>query len=175
MWDNSKPDKNVTFGVRAGLNMSNLTDDEIDYFIIDRLNSFHVGVNVDYNINKSFALESGVFFTDKGFVDEGYSFGSYHRYFIQVPVMVRFKFYVSEDFNIQLKAGGFGAPIVGSNSGSYVLEYNDFDAGLIGGIGISYKNFYLGAQYEYGLTDILNHREGVFHTSNIAISLGYDF
>ena len=197
MWDNSKPDKNVTFGVRAGLNMNNLKglNEPNTHFADEELNTdglycFHVGVNLDYNINKSFALETGVFFTNKGLAGYDYYLHNYndevryssnesrHRYFIQIPVLARFKFYVNEDFNIQIRAGGFAAPRIGANSDFgwfplVVFTYKDFDAGLIGGLGISYKSIYLGAQYEYGLTEITRNYAG--HTSNIAISLGYDF
>lgn len=171
-WDNSKPDRRVTFGVKAGLNMHKLKG---DHGYSDGLNSFHAGVNLDYNTSKSFALETGVFLTDKGYRIE--SDDRHHRIFVQIPILARFKFYVNEDFNIQLRAGGFGAPRIGGN-GKYRWEfsevaYKDLDAGLIGGLGISYKNIYLGAQYEYGLTDIVKAYRA--HTSNIAISLGYDF
>ena len=180
-WDNSKPDRRVTFGVKAGLNMHKLKG---DHGYSDGLNSFHAGVNLDYNISKSFALETGVFLTDKGYrfdklTDKGDRIGSddsHHRVFVQIPILARFKFYVNEDFNIQLRAGGFGAPRIGGNgkdSWGDDFAYKDIDAGLIGGLGISYKNFYLGAQFEYGLMEILKGMGA--HTSNIAISLGYDF
>lgn len=167
MWDNSKPDKNVTFGVRAGLNMSNM-DGEYYSGHLKSLYSFHAGVNLDNNINKSFALETGVFFTDKG-CRTNYADETFHRFFFQVPVVARLKFYIDEVYNIQVRAGGFGALRVGSN---YHVEYKDYDAGLIAGLGGCHKNIYLGVQYEYGFVELERWNA---HTSNIAISLGYDF
>lgn len=180
VWDYSKPDKRLTFGVRAGVNFNRLIlGYDLPSDAVKSLTGFYAGANLDYNINNSFALESGLFFTDKGGKPIFYGKWQHYRhsYFLQIPVLVRIKIFLTNDINVQMRAGGFGAFRVGGNTFLDVQDYynranfRNFDAGIIGGLGLGLYKFYLGVQYERGLTKATNNAK----TSNVAITLGYDF
>lgn len=63
-WDNGAPEKTVTLGVRAGMNIATMggedTSDTKTKF------GFRGGVSADFNIVRSFSINSGLFFTQKG-------------------------------------------------------------------------------------------------------------
>lgn len=199
-WDNAKPDKQFTFGIRAGANFSTFSggfdpSGAVHYrseFVQNKAKtSFHVGAVVDYNIIKSFAIETGLFYTDKGCklnYDNARSYDteyfsnaedSVKLSYIQLPVLALVRLYVADDMHIQLKAGGYVAKRLGNSTAPFFLKqrdydsYSDWDAGLIAGAGICYKNIYLGVQYELGLTKLLSYH-GI-KNRNLAISIGYDF
>lgn len=183
IWDYSKPDKLVTFGVRAGVNIASMDGPAGIYnkSLID----FHVGLKADINIVKSFAVETGLYYSGKGAkdpqdrkVDTGDK--NWRCPSIQIPVLADFKFPVSSSVEIQVKGGGYlGYVHVEKPESLYVDTKDKMDFGLIVGTGVSIKKFYVGVQYEHGLADICNYEREKLNTAfksrNIAISLGYDF
>lgn len=60
-------DKKFTIGVRAGLNIADASGDDADG--TKSRTSFLAGVSADYNIVKSFSINSGLFYTGKGIKD----------------------------------------------------------------------------------------------------------
>ena len=140
-----------------------------DYFEIESKWGFHAGLNVDINIVKSFAVETGLYYTVKGakmgyiFEDEG------ALSYIQLPVLALFRLPVAEATNVQLKAGGYMGYLIEEPE---TLSVKKPDVGVIVGAGISYKKFYLGLQYELGLYEVLSVED---KNRNLAISIGYDF
>lgn len=171
LWDNSKPDKRVTFGVRAGVNNSTYSLSVDKDWWEDNLKSrwgFHGGLNMDINFYKSFALETGLFYSEKGFKNEGFD-KNVKMGFIQVPVQALTRLYLKDDVYLSAKAGGFVACAVKKE------EYHkDVDAGLSFGAGIAIKKIFLGVQYELGLLSLDRDFSGG-KTGNLAISIGYDF
>lgn len=216
-WDNAKPDKQFTFGVRAGLNLSSFSTDFSDsgymwyhskYIEKKGRMGFHVGVIADYNIIKSFAVETGLFYTEKGckfnpvddrekraYYDEEYfknAEDSVKISYVQLPILALVRLYIANDMHIQLKAGGYVAARVSTSNPPFCIgyfrdrhvysdyedykfydSYSGWDAGIIAGAGISYKNVYLGLQYELGLTKLMSNHD--IKNRNLAISIGYDF
>lgn len=60
-WDSGKPAEKVSFGVRAGMNISEINVDGTDTKF-----GFFGGLGADFNIVNSFSINSGLFFTQKG-------------------------------------------------------------------------------------------------------------
>lgn len=162
LWDNSKPDQRFTFGVRAGANMSTMT--EIGF---DNMWGFHGGLAMDYNIVKSFAVETGLFYTSKGFKHNKYS-KNYAFGYLQIPILAKLRLPVSDDVHFQVKGGGYFDYLINEPE---TLKVKKPDMGVIFGAGVSYKKIYLGLQYELGLYEV--YWDG--RNRNLAISVGYDF
>lgn len=128
VWDNSKPDKRFTFGVRAGINTS-FTDDI----------GCQAGFNADINVTKSFAVETGLFWYLKEIYDSEY----YDSYF-QLPILAMGRLFLSENSHLQFKGGFY----------TYYCSNDEYiDVGMILGTGFKYKKFYLGCQYEGSFLD----------------------
>ena len=178
LWDNSKPDKRVTFGVRAGANCSTwyLGYDDDGYFEAKAKWGLYGGVNVDFNIVKSFAIETGLFFSEKGCKGDNESwewrYKEKQKYsYVQIPLFALYRLPLSEDFHMQVKAGGY-IGLCYDHPGDRIYN-RDVDAGPVFGLGLSYRKIYLGAQYELGLMEL----DGYFESKNrnLTISVGYDF
>ena len=177
-WDNAKPDKRLTFGVRAGANNSTLMIND-DRYVGNSKWGLYGGVNVDYNIVKSFAVETGLFFSEKGC---RFSYGDHDDLmlkisFLQIPLFALYRLPFSENLNLQVKAGGYAGIAVDKykDKGNYNKEgfSRDVDAGTAFGVGLSYKKIYFGVQYELGLTILDFYMENI--NRNLTISVGYDF
>ena len=167
MWDSSKPDKNLTFGVRAGVNMSTFGGSK--YYDYESRWSFHAGMNADLNIVKSFAIETGLFYTSKGakmrYINKNEGSVSY----VQLPLLALFRFPISEETHVQVKAGGYAGYLIEEPE---TLKVKKPDMGIIVGTGINYRKFFLGLQYELGLYKTIFRED---KNRNLAISVGYDF
>lgn len=172
MWDASKPDKTWLFGVRAGLNCSTVSidDDTWNDYEANTKYLFHAGFNVDYNIVKSFAVGTGLFYSNKGFRD--YWDGDFNIGYLQIPALAVYKCPVADNINIQLKGGGYFSYLVEKPE---TLSVAKIDMGLIIGVGISFKKLYLGAQYDFGLYEAIDQYYLEAKNRNLAISIGYDF
>ena len=173
-WDTSKPDKRFTFGIRAGLNFSNMNiKNDWGNWIVNKksLLGFHGGAIVDYNIVKSFAIESGLFYSGKGFKEDC---GKNNTGYLELPLLALFRLHLSDNVHLQLKGGGYIGYVVSPDHDSYI---NDFDAGLAAGVGVSFKKIYLGLKYELGLLDICSEDSYgmTLNNRNLMVSVGYDF
>ena len=170
-WDNSKPDNRFTIGVRVGANMSTIGGGEYDSDFKSKW-GFNGGLNVNVNIYKSFAIETGVYYSAKGFKWDYEILGSYYKnpnlQYLQMPLLALLRLYMTDETHIQLKAGGYMGYLINKPESLYVKKP---DLGIIVGAGVNYKKFYLGVQYELGLYEI----SGDDKNRNLAISLGYDF
>ncbi len=184
VWDSSKPDKRFTFGVRAGINFSSAAVDKKapnPWFVsgVKSKMGFHVGGIVDYNVIKSFAIESGLFFSSKVFefdygVDGLNSIDEYteksKRNYLQIPLLGKCMFPVAENLQLQVNVGGYFGYNIGG--GHWPID-GKVDTGIIFGAGVIYRSFNIGAQYELGLNDLSKKHYGV-RNRNLMISLGYN-
>jgi len=159
------------FGVKGGVNFSNIVGDDIDD--LDSRTSFNAGVFMEFPITERFSFQPEVLYSGQGFtimsndqdnffdVDENIE---YQLSYIQVPLL--FKVYLVEGLNIE--AGpqfGFkiseeidseptndGGDIEIDPDDSYI---KDFDTNLAVGAGHKFNNgFFVNARYTYGLTNI---------------------
>ena len=96
-WDNSKPDDRFTFGLRVGANMSTFAGGQWDdYLEIKSRWGFHAGFNVDVNIVKSFAIETGLYYTVKG-ANMGYIYRDEGKLtYLQLPILALYRLPVAE-------------------------------------------------------------------------------
>ena len=165
----------TTFGVKAGLNLSSITNSDGA--------KTQVGVNVGgfakIMVADKFAVQPELLFSTQGAKYDG---GSFNLSYINIPIMA--KYYVADKFNLEAgpqigflmsakaKADGFGSTDVKD-----MFKTTDFGLNLGAGYDIS-DNISVGARYCLGLSQLqkdLASGETASKNSVIQIDLGYRF
>jgi len=175
---NAQDDKKISFGVRAGMNISSISGDGWDD-VGSRI-GYHAGAVMDWNVAKNFYVQPGLFFTTRG-AKEGDA--KLNMNYLQIPISVAYRFPVSDSFKIDVNAGPYFAMGVGGKYkvdgekydvfGDDGLGFKRFDAGLRVGAGVQFNKFSVGLIYDLGLTKVSkgdDAKNGAFQ-----ISLGYNF
>lgn len=172
-------DKPVTFGVKAGMNLSNISGD------IDGNKAkigFNAGVTLDYGFTPDVYLLTGLELTTKGFKvkDED---GSANLMYLQIPVHVGYKLSVVEDTKIVFHAGPYVAYGIGGKTGDGIDKvdsfgedrFNTFDFGLGLGVGAEFGKIGVGLGYDFGLINIIDAGGANVKNMNAYLTLGYKF
>ncbi|SHG40472.1 Outer membrane protein beta-barrel domain-containing protein [Flavobacterium segetis] len=157
-------DKIASYGFKGGLNFSNLYTDNVDDNNV--LTGFNAGFYAKLPITNSIAIQPEISYTTKGaelVYNNAFANGTakFKTNYIEVPVLLVVN--LTENFNIH--AGPYAAYMVSgkttndSNFGSSQSEldtndFNKFDAGVAGGIGVDLDALNFGVRYNYGLTKI---------------------
>jgi hypothetical protein len=185
-------DTNVTteFGVKGGLNMSNLYQNDADDENV--LYGFNAGVYATLPVSDFIAIQPELLYTTKGAelqYDNAFASGNskFRLNYIELPILVRVN--ITKNFNVQ--AGGYASYLVDSKvtgDGDINFEQNidpddlnKFDAGLSAGVGVDFSPVSIGLRYNYGLTTIGKERTvaGTTYTfpdaknSNLSLYLSY--
>jgi len=177
-----------TFGVKAGINFSNIGGDINN---TEAKLGFNIGATLDYGLTSDIYLLTGLDLTSKGFkIKEDYSNSKTKAglIYIQLPVHVGYKLIVSNDTEITFHIGPYMAYGIGGKykknleglktEGSTfdVFSFNRFDFGLGIGVQADFKNVGVGLGYDWGLSNISKIKEeGKIRNKNIYITLGYKF
>ena len=160
----STPTRGPRAGIKGGLNVSNFITDEVNDK--NARTGFHVGVYGQLFNSDAFAVQPEVNYSTKGnrvtfhegIIDQENKF---NLNYIDVPVLAVFKLGKS----VEIHAGPYWAYLVGANIDTdgdiddsfYELDRDNFDNwdyGLVGGIGFNFNNLQIGARYNYGLNEI---------------------
>lgn len=188
LWDSEVPEKKVTWGVRGGLNVSNI------HVSVDKLGAsldskvgYRFGVSADIAIVKSFAISTGLYYSAKGAkadgdIDEGKStispaylelpiYASYRINFAEASqLQINFGPYLAYGVNGKVKLGDEKVDVFGDDG------FRRFDAGLGVGAGYTFNHFYVGLDYQFGLANIADTGGiGKITNRNFNISIGYNF
>lgn len=185
-----KADAPVTFGIRVGLNLANMVDkdDKVSYKT-DTRTSFNAGVMVDIPLLQSIYLQSGLYYTSKGFKDKGDDWKTTASAdFIELPILASYRYDFGDAAQLQFNFGPYFAYGIGGKwkeeNGN--KEYSDdffdddthkFDMGLQvgGGVTIS-QHYYIGVAYEWGLTNLWKDSDDdSLKSKNLMINVGYTF
>ncbi len=194
-----------TFGIRAGLNMSNMLmkNDEGTTSEDFKMNpGFHAGPVMEISLNDMFSFETGIMVETKGFrvSQESNEFeysGKLNLLYADVPITAKAKFTVGE-----AKIFGMLGPYVGvglKGKSKYEItfggeteietevvewggdpENDDFkriDLGAVAGAGVEISSIRLSVSYGYGLANITSYTEGGNKVKNrmLSFSAGYMF
>ena len=178
--------ENVTteFGIKGGLNMSNLYTDDADDENV--LFGFNAGVYATLPVSDFVAIQPELLFTTRGSeleYDNALAQGNVKLKlnYIELPLLVRVN--ITKNFNIH--AGGYASYMVSAKStgdGDFEFEdqydtddFNKFDAGLAGGIGVDFSPLSVGVRYNYGLTTIVKDGDDSsdLKNSNLSLYLSY--
>jgi hypothetical protein len=157
-------EKTPSYGFKGGLNFSNFYIDNVDDS--NMLTGFNAGLYAKFPITNSIAIQPEINYTTKGseqIYDNGVVQGTskFNINYIEVPVLLVAN--ITDNFNVHV--GPYAAYMVSgktkndSNFGSSESEldtddFNKFDAGISGGLGIDLDVVNFGVRYNYGLTKI---------------------
>lgn len=151
-------------GIKGGLNFSNYYIDQVTDQ--DMRVGFHIGVFTKLPVNDRVSLAPEILFSQKGaklYYDNAFGKGSadFTFNYIDVPLLLR----VDLIAGLNLQLGPYISFLVNSTvkdvdeNGQVKLEdemdksdFNTFDWGLTGGVGLEIGAINLGARYNYGLT-----------------------
>jgi hypothetical protein len=168
--------KNVTFGVKGGLNVSTLNYKDIDDSNDPRI-SFHAGALAHIHLNDKWAIQPEALASKEGFNDNTSS-QKWRILYLNLPVMVQYMF--AKGF--RLEAGpefGFRLGAQVSNGGEFVnatSAYNQLNFSAAGGVSyLSKYNIGITARYTKGLTDITQGTFNYVSTDVIQLGLFYHF
>jgi hypothetical protein len=155
------------FGIKAGLNLTNMyVQDVSDEKMKAGLTA---GVYAKLPLAKGFSIQPELLYSNKGAKEtydnfiEGEGEYRFNLHYIELPVLAVIN--VAKNFNIH--AGPYisylvAADIKDLNDDGTIEDitelkadnFNRFDYGLAGGIGVDIQNFTIGARYNYGLKEI---------------------
>jgi hypothetical protein len=156
---------NVTkFGVKGGVNFSNLYTDNADDENV--LTGFNIGLYAKVPVTNSISIQPEVYYTGKGaevVYNNAFASGTakFKLNYIEVPVMLVAN--VTKNFNVQVGpyAGYLISGKTTNESGTYNFQdnidtddFNKIDAGLAAGLGLDLETVSFGVRYNYGLTKI---------------------
>lgn len=164
------------FGVKAGLNMSNLTVEG------NNDNTMKFGLNAGllgkFYITERFALQPELLYSSKGFEndfdDEIFTDGEVNYNFNYIDVPIKLVFYLAEDFSFQI--GPYIGYLINANvdvDNAELLDFfevdskdeldrdrfNALDFGITGGLGFELDPLILGFNYNLGLTQVAKENE----------------
>lgn len=131
-WDNEGVDQKIVIGPRVGLNVSNMSFDVPygDEFEGQKSKiGFNVGVAVDFILNRSFAINSGLYYTTKGvkFEDGDVDWKeteTSNAGYIQLPVYASYRLNFAEASQLQIN---FGPYVAYGVNGKITNKYEDFE------------------------------------------------
>lgn len=160
----SAQEKPVTFGLKAGMNLSNMTEDLKG----DAKVGFNVGVTLDYAFSPNLYLLTGLDYSLEGTKEDN---AKINLSYLKLPVHFGYKLPVTDNIKMVFHAGPYIAYAVdgkykmGSisvdafnddlvNALGYKMKRFDFGIGL--GVGAEFNKLCIGLGYDLGLTDLLD-------------------
>ena len=176
---NAQGKEDMAFGIKGGLNISTITNADVDGVNSKSLVGFHVGFFGEFMLGDKFAIQPEVLYSTQGTKIE--LKGDLKLDYIAIPVMA--KYYVADSFSLELGPQiGFlvsAKAKSGGESEDVKDELKSTDVSLNFGLGYDItENFMIGARYNLGLTrlqDELLPGEDESKNSVFQISIGYKF
>lgn len=189
----------ISWNIQAGMNLSRISG----YGDVDMKPGYQFGAGMDYYFNEHWGIQSSLMLISKGYGDKGnYYFPegienpaglkSYdytvNRVYVEMPVMLTYRFDISRDIKMVLSEGGFigygvdgryknkntleDGSIMKESSYSFPSGVERFDTGIRAGAALEYKNRYIfGLSGEWGLKSA----SGNDKNQTCGITLGYRF
>jgi hypothetical protein len=199
--------RNSYFGLRLGVNSSTLFYNDQNGLDRSSDTGLNVGFVMGWQVTPSTPLffETGLLYTEKGADVRNNNSTivqkeSYDLNYLEVPLVFKYKYFVTNDVAIQPYFGGFLAVgvagktrIIDSTNKLYDRSKSDsfdddyfkrFDGGLRLGCGVSFQNVYFDLSYDIGLANIAHDNfdrdnydnfDGRIHTGCFSATIGVDF
>ena len=184
--------QNLSFGVKAGVNFSNMVADGNSG---DMKIGPVAGVTVDYGITENLFLLTGLDLSVKGTKESDYDYSlTYNPLYLQIPIHVAYKFSVVEAENVKfvVEAGPYVAYGVAGkikykdddgesdSSDLYgdLAPFKRFDFGVGAGIGLEVDKLKFSVGYDFGLAninDMFGDEDLKVNNRNFFITVGYRF
>lgn len=185
-YDDYKP---VTFGLRAGVNMSTfgakLSDKGAGLADLNSKVGFMAGLTVDFAFNENIYILTGADFALKGATEfRGGQKRSVSASFINLPIHFGYKLKIDDNPVLVFRGGpylGFG--MGGTTTNKVTNEkmdtfqsdfYKKFDYGLGAGVGAEFNKLVVEVGYNFGLADLSEIGEKV-KARDFYLTFGYKF
>ncbi len=174
------------FGLRIGPSFSFVSSDDTNLNGGNWKTGLNVGVaaGIPLSYSQPLYLEPGIYYTEKGGqknLENGKKM-TYSLNYVEIPVVLKYKYNVSRDFSIQPEFGGYFGVGVGGKIKNYKdrdvedsFSDNKFkrtDAGLRFGCGAAYDLFYFEVVYDLGLANICHDTFDTSHNGNLQLNFG---
>lgn len=179
-------------GVKGGINFTNLYVDNVKDENMKV--GFNLGLFAKLPVTNGLSIQPEILYTVKGSkltYDLGILGSNEYRFnlnYVEVPVLAVIN--LAKNFNLQ--AGGYTAYLAQANIKRTTNDgpndqiadlnednFNRFDYGLVGGLGIDVENVTIGARYNYGLREVGKANnfgsQALQNSKNSAISLYIGF
>lgn len=157
-------------GFRVGLGVSTVNSDSPLFDSNKAMTGLNIGLAMGAQVSNRapLFLESGLYYTEKGgkstYKNEKFS---YSLNYLEVPLVLKYKYRADRDVTIEPFFGGYLACGVGgkikdfkhraaynSFDEDYEDTFNRFDGGLKLGVGASFQMLYVEAGYDIGLANV---------------------
>ena len=194
-----KAEQPVRFTIRGGVNFANIgVSGGGESESLGSRTAFNAGVGVDIPIIESFYVQTGLFFTSKGYKrtedrgDTRFTAKGTPAY-LEIPILASYRYNFNDATQLEVNVGPYLAFGIGGKdkleekTEAAVIEteendfFNDdvkkFDMGLQVGLGVTFlKHVYLGVAYEFGFVNMFKDSDDVkAKNRNFMINLGYKF
>ena len=178
----------LSFGVKAGLNASNVYGKDIDSG--SSLIGYHAGLTLEYHFNPLMTIQSGLYIQSKGHTDKHDDSDKIKLTYLQIPIHAAYKIEVMPETKIELHAGPYIAYGISGKSeykedgkkesekikfGSELSELKPFDAGIGIGVGAEFGFFLVDLGYDLGLVNMLNTSSFTLKNQHAYLSVGIRF
>lgn len=175
----------IRWGVKGGLNVSNVTDLDADYRA-----GFNVGVMGQYMISPALGVEAGLFYSMQGYkkdilaVQKELVSKTMTASYLKLPIQAIYKFNVGQNLYLYPAAGLYFAYGMGGSStdrvdaagvvrkDGYFDDAQRFDMGLALGLNVQFERYIIGIGYDYGFLKVIHSGS---HNSNVMVNVGYLF
>lgn len=191
VFSTERTEQPVTLGIRGGVNFAKqvVSSDDGSSFSPKNNVGVNFGVSVDIPMMESLYLQSGLYYTVKGykFEGDGYTEKASPSY-LELPILTSYRYNFSDFTQLQIN---FGPYLAYGIAGKYKLkrdggeeededffddETNKFDAGLAIGAGMTFGHIFVGINYDLGLTNILKDSDDTSVKNRcLSINVGYNF
>lgn len=153
-----------------------------------------VGLDVGFTVGTRIAprtplfFETGLSYTEKGgkgeYQNNKFTYG---LHYLELPLLLKYKYYADSELSIEPFVGGYLAVGVGGKIKDYgnrkaYSSFNDdqasfkrFDGGLRLGCGLSYNMLYLGLSYDIGLANVGHYDFEDTRTGSLNLNVGVTF
>jgi opacity protein-like surface antigen len=151
--------QNAMYGVRAGLNISNLDFEPNPEFGNTHRNGFAIGFFGEYDLSKTIGIAPEIQFSAEGGKEKNLRID-----YIQVPVLFKYR------FGDRFSAGA--GPMAGVKVWEHEDGYKNFAFSVLGGLEFFITNdIFIDARYSYGLTNIVDD-ESSYEANNSNFQFG---
>ncbi len=181
-------EKNIS-GIRVGMNVSTLIERyDVGSYTTGSRTSFHAGISDQILLTSDLPLylETGLYITQKGGRNDNLKFSPLY---LQIPLLINYHIFVGNRLSIDPFAGVYYALGVGGKikySSELYEEYEEdyfgrggmakrSDLGLRFGVGLSWRDAYLGLGYELGLMDTRKAGMDKLKNGCFTLTVGYNF
>jgi hypothetical protein len=156
----------TVFGLKAGLNYSNLTSSEDFNFKANT--SYHFGALLEFNFVPVFSIQPEVMYSVQGATSK--DFQDVELDYVTIPVVAKI-YFVPDIFALEL--GPQYAFLVNDDFGN-TIDNKTYDFSAVGGFSVYLgKHIFGQARYVLGLTDTTKNAE--IKNRTFQLSLGYSF